>query len=364
MSYILSFILTISIIVFIHELGHYVVARLCGVNIDEFSIGFGKILYSKVLKNGEKWKICLLPFGGYVKMKGDTNSSSWSGVDVDVSEGQKIGNFHYKKTWQKALIIFAGPFANYLLSFVIFFILSLSFGSVKIEPIIGGFSENSIAKEYGMQVGDKIIAINGDKISDFSEIRIKIATSVGDEFLIDYQRGDVYNSVKIKPRKVEITDDIGYKVNMFMLGVSSVDPEYVKVGFFDSVISSFKKCYNISKNTLIAIKQLLTGKRSIKELSGPLKIAEYSQKMVSDGLFSFMMFIALISINIGLVNLLPIPVLDGGHLLVYSIETIINRKLPNIVNNAMMYFGVVVIVAMMAIGIFNDVWSLFLKLSL
>lgn len=336
--YIFSFIFIISILVFVHEYGHYIVAKLFKVKILEFSLGFGKELWGKDLKSGERFKICMLPLGGYVKMYGDESAASSNSEKIyDLSKEERQDTFFFKPLWQKFLIVLAGPLANYLFAFVILVYVFSFHGKLYNLPEITKIYPDTPAAAAGLQTGDVIKEISGKKIRDFSDVRemILINPEVTLDVLIKRQESELM--LKITPAAKQSEDDFGGKNRVGFLGVASDKVEYRKVNILTAIPRSAQELYDMSYLTLVALKQIILGQRSLSDLSGPVRIAKYSGDVTKqaltprDGQIKIVLlfwFMAMISMNLGLVNLLPIPLLDGGHLFFYIIEFIKGKPLP------------------------------------
>lgn len=355
-----SFIAIISLIVFIHEFGHFFVARLCGVKVEEFSIGFGKKLFSWRDKKDTQWKFCLLPFGGYVKMFGDRNAASMpdSSAIAEMSDADKKLSFVGKNVWQRMAIVSAGPIANFLLAIFIFTILFKINGVTKVLPIVDEVIANSAAFEAGVKKGDQVVAINEKEISQFDEIRMAVMSAKEQQLTFKIKRGEEFLELKIAP-KIEVRKDFfGDEVEIATLGVSAATIDHKKINLAESFVHANKETYNISVAVLKAAGELITGQRSVKELGGPIKIAKYSGKTVEMGMLVVAWFMAMISINLGVMNLLPIPALDGGHLFYYIIEAIRGKPLSQKTQQIGFRFGFSLLISLMIFTTLNDVWQL------
>lgn len=356
-----SFILIISLIVFIHEFGHFYVARLCGVKIEEFALGFGKELFGFNDKKGTRWKFCLVPLGGYVRMYGDKNGASIPDLEQikDMSEAEKKQSFIFKNVYQRIAIVAAGPIANFLLAITIFTFLFQVNGVVKILPIISEVIEKSPAYEAGLKKGDRITALNGQEIKDFEEIREIVSQNSDKELLVKINRNNEIIDFTVTP-KVKVTKDLfGNEIKIAMLGVSSTEISHHNLNLSESFIEANKETYRVSIAIFKAIGELITGKKSVEELGGPIKIAQYTGKTVEMGILAVLWFMAMISVNLGVMNLLPVPVLDGGHLFYYLCEVIFRKPLPQKVQQIGFQLGFSLVLALMLFTTFNDIRGLF-----
>lgn len=352
--FILPFLIVITIVVFVHELGHYIAARAFDVKVKDFAIGFGKELFGKTDKNGTRWKMCLIPFGGYIKTLGDENAASFeTGLEKTVSEEELKYSLAYKKPYQKFIVSGAGPFANFVLATLVFFIMSLTFGITYTPPYVGSVVENGIAKKLGILEGDKIISVNGKNISDFKEIKKHIILSHTQNIIFLIERNKA---------PIEFNVNFGdLKPSERVLGISSVNHELQHVNAIEALQFSVTETLNIIDLTYSALVNMIKSRHGAGSVGGPIRIASESQKAMNNGLPYFMYFIALISINLGFINLIPIPLLDGGSMLINSVEMIVRRKLPNIVYKILYYIGIVVVAGLMLLGIFNDIYSMIFK---
>ncbi len=355
-----SFIVLISIIVFIHEFGHFFVARLCGVKIDEFSLGFGREIFGFNDKKNTRWKFCLIPLGGYVKMYGDKNGASMPDLAEaeKMSEEEKKHSFIFKNVYQRIAIVAAGPIANFLLALVIFTFLFQVNGLNKVLPIIGEVMENSAAAEAGLQKGDKVMAIDGKEIKDFEAIRAIISESADKKLQLTISRSNDVVEIFVTPKFQSRKDFFGDEIKVGTLGVTASEIAHEDLNLGQSFIQAGKETYSVSVAIFKAIGELITGKRSVEELGGPIKIAKYTGKTVEMGATAILWFVAMISVNLGVMNLLPIPVLDGGHLFYYLVEVIFRKPLSPQVQKIGFQIGLSLVLTLMLFTTFNDIRQL------
>ncbi len=356
-----SFVLIISFIVFIHEFGHFYIARLCGVKVDEFSIGFGKELFGFNDKKGTRWKLCLLPFGGYVKMYGDRNGASMPDlklVDAMSEEEEKKKSFIGKNVWQRMAIVAAGPIANFLLAILIFTILFKINGLNIISPIVEDVLQNSAAIEAGLIKDDKILSIEGKEIDNFDDVRELVVNSLSDSLIFKIERQAKILEVKVIPKIQTRTDFFGDEISVRTIGITASKLSHQDLSLLESFSTANKETYRLSLTIFKTIGELITGKRSVKELGGPIKIAKYSGKTVNMGFVTVLWFIAMISLNLGVMNLLPIPILDGGHLFYYAVEAIRRKPLPESAQKIGFQIGLSLVVALMIFTTINDIQQL------
>jgi len=356
----LWFVVILSIIVFIHEFGHYYIAKLAGVKIDAFAIGFGPEIFGWNDKSGTRWKICCLPMGGYVKMYGDVNPASMPDAEKmqEMKPEEKNVAFHYKPLPAKAAIVFAGPLANFLLAFAILTFFFSYYGKPLTTTEISAVSEGGAAFEAGLVSGDVIASIDGTKVKEFSDIQRIVALNTGTPVEIEFLHNGEPKKVNLTPKISVRTDLFGNEVKGALLGIRANVISYEKLNAGSAAVEAVKETYNLSAGTLTAIWQMVTGKRSAREISGPIGIAKYSGQSADKGLPTVLWFMVVISINLGLVNLFPIPALDGGHLLYYTIEALRGEPMAEKFQQWGFRFGIAIIGTLAVFAIFNDIRNL------
>jgi regulator of sigma E protease len=441
-----AFILVLSVLVFVHEWGHYIVARMCGVQVETFSIGFGKELLGINDKNGTRWKISLIPLGGYVKLYGDVDPAS-AGYSDDVkeegevvrpmTEAERKQAFFAQSVWKRAAIVFAGPLINYIFAFIVLALLFTFNGQPITPPTAAAVIIDSSADKNGFLPHDEIISIDGNKISTFEDIRreMMIALDLKKHFVV--RRNGELIDIHAAPEKDIQEDRFGFKHSRGLLGlisprhavkldtiksidgksfsdleqiqktiekkmgtvmvlqiesgeskqllrvkplrefnVSYDDPEsadygvlylantqanqFVKHTFPVAAVQALEQCWVITRGTLEALGQMVTGTRSATELGGVIRIGALAGDMAQQGLIAFIMFAALLSINLGLINLFPIPMLDGGHLVFYAFEAAAGRPVPERIQEYAFRLGLVFLVGIMVFANLNDLIQLLL----
>jgi regulator of sigma E protease len=356
--YILGFILVLGPLVFVHELGHYLVGRWNGVHAERFASGFGSEIAGWTDKRGTRWSVCALPLGGFVQFAGDMGPSgrtdpAWLALPAE----QRNRTFQAKTLWQRASIVLAGPLTNFLFAILILAGFALAYGKAVTPPVIAGFAENSAAEEAGLKVGDRIVSVDGQEITYFTDISPLIAHRPNEKVAIQVDRsGDVQVRDLVIGENLE-KDRFGNEYRIGMLGVASGEPQTEPVSVFEAPVVAVGQTYDIVKLMVSSIGQIITGRRSVKELGGPLKIAQYSGEQFSLGLEPFIFFVALISINLGFINLLPIPMLDGGHLLFYLVEAVRRRPASPQVQEWALKSGVALVLGLMIFVTVNDLVS-------
>ncbi len=363
--WIVGFLLVLGPLVTVHELGHYLVGRWFGVKAESFSVGFGKELAGWTDKRGTRWKLSALPLGGYVQFKGDMDPASIPHPDeLDKIPPEERGDsFHHKPLWQRALIVFAGPATNILVAIAIFAAFNLAYGKpVPVDPAqqnaIAKFADDSPAEAAGMKVGDRIIAVDGYRIGTMQDLTERVVIYPGRTFAITIERGGKRSDLEVTAATSVETDQFGNVSKVGRIGVYSSTLRFEPVGGGEALSLAFAQCGSIVRMMVIGIKQILVGERSLKELGGPLKIAKYSGEQLSLGPQPFVWFIALISLNLAFINLLPIPALDGGHLAFYAAEAIRRKPVGPRGTEIAYRTGVALVLVLMVFVTVNDVLSL------
>lgn len=441
------FILVLSLLVFVHEWGHYIVARMCGVKVEIFSIGFGKEIYGWNDKNGTRWKISMIPLGGYVKMFGDTDPAS-AGHSDNVKDGEKVRPltedersvaFFAKPVWKRFLVVLAGPAINFIFAIILLFGLYAFHGQPVTQPMASAIIVDSAADKAGFKPHDEIISIDGEKILRFEDIRRVVMVALDTPLEFKVIRGEEEITLNTTPNKQEITDRFGFTHSRGMLGIigpndgiaieniiavagrkvgtpdqirrqlnrnmdkqitielargeektdkfmisalSSLNeglkdkesPKYAALilanrtgefvlqhGVANGIKASITETWRISASTLKALGQMFTGTRSATELGGIIRIGAIAGDMAQAGLLAIITFTALLSINLGLINLFPIPMLDGGHLVFYIIEALKGKPVPDRMQEYAFRFGFVILIGMMLFANLNDLFQLFIK---
>ena len=349
--YLFAFVLVLSFVVIVHEGGHFFIARRCGVRVEEFSLGFGKELWGRTDKKGTRWKICLVPLGGYVKMLGDMDAASAKSSTNNVPKKLRPYTFMAQKLWKRAAIIFAGPATNYIFAIVVLgFVLYFS-GLGVLPAIVSEVEEGSVAEEIGMMEGDRIIQINGKEIKEFTDVqRIIRVTEFGKELNMRIDRDGEILDLKGTPKYME-----GFDYPRIGVRSSFKNMEVHDVGFFEAFAVSAKQTWDVTWDTLYYLGQIIIHGRPPREMRGPLGIAEASGDAFLEGPLVLLIFIANISIAVGLMNLLPIPLLDGGHLALYLLEAIRGKALSESAQTKIMWVGFSILMGLVGYTFFLDI---------
>ena len=358
--WIVGFLLVLGPLVTVHELGHYLVGRWFGVKAEAFSIGFGKELTGWTDSQGTRWKLSALPLGGYVQFKGDMNPASIPDAEAidSATEEERDGSFHHAALWKRALIVFAGPATNILVTLAIFASFNLAYGRFEASSEVGSFAEVSAGREAGLQVGDRIEAIDGAPVVNFNEVAQRVMMYPGKTVELAVERNGRELVIPVTIGDFTEQDRFGNESRIGRIGVYSGPPETSSVGPVEAIALSVDQSWDLVRMMVTGIAQILTGDRSVKELGGPIKIAKYSGEQLSLGLMSFVSFAALISLNLAFINLLPIPALDGGHLAFYAAEAVRRKPVGPRGQELAYRTGVGLVLALMLFVTINDLASL------
>ncbi len=363
--YVVPFLILLGVLVFVHEFGHFIIARWTGVSVSAFSIGFGKELWSTTDKKGTVWKISAIPLGGYCQFLGDADeSSSTSEVDLSkYSEEEKKHLFVTQSPYKKLAISVAGPLFNYLFAFITFFGLFYFIGSYDIPPVVSDVIKDSPAQTAGIMKNDKIIEINGKKINDWSDINKEISIAI-DNVALKIERNNQVISVNVPLVEMEYAfDETEKPIKRRMIGIKGETKQFKVVKdnfqFIPSIKKSAEEVYNITDMTLRGIGQMIMGERSGEDVGGIIRIAEMSGDISKTrGILDFLYFMALLSINLGLINLFPIPVLDGGHVVIYLLEIVSRREINAKLRDGLFKIGLGFILFLMVFATWNDIQHL------
>lgn len=354
-----AFVLVLGPLVFIHELGHYLVGRWFGVKAESFSIGFGKELFGWTDRRGTRWKLSLLPLGGYVQFAGDMNPASQPDPDwLALPADEREKTFQAKPLYQRALIVLAGPLTNFLLAIAILGSFNYAYGKLVVPPVIGVIQQGSVAEKVGLQLGDRIVSVRGDRIDNFLEVRLAVAQHPGEAMDLVVERDGREVPIPVVAATKVDTDEFGNQQRIGYLGIMANGFGRVPLGPVGSVVEAGRQTREIVGMMLTGIGQIATGRREVKELGGPIKIAKFSGEQLVSGWQNFAFFVAMISINLGFINLLPIPVLDGGHLAFYAAEAVRRKPVSQRGQEWAFRTGMAFVLALMLFVTINDVASL------
>ena len=363
--YVVPFIFLLGVLVFVHELGHFLIARWCGVRVTDFSIGFGKQLWGFTDKHQTNWKICAIPLGGYCQFLGDANGASAGEDDAalkEMTDEEKREAFAFQSPWKKLAIVLGGPGFNYLFAIVVFALMFMFIGKFTFPPVVGEVMPDGAASVAGIQSGDRILEVNGNKIKTFTDISTEVALTVGKNVDVKLQRGDEILNINVELKEIEVEEN-GTKTRRPMLGIksqSSIELDQNKLSPWNAFAEAGYETWRITIGTLRGVHQMITGQRGTEDLGGIIRIAEMSGDISKkQGLIDFIAFMALLSINLGLINLFPIPVLDGGHVVIFVIEIITRREINEKLKNFLFKCGFALLLALMIFATWNDISHLF-----
>jgi regulator of sigma E protease len=359
LGFVVPFLLILTVLVFVHEMGHFLVARWHGVRVEVFSIGFGREIFGFTDRAKTRWKFSMIPLGGYVKFFGDANAASQPGDDVaQLSEEERKVAFPCQGLAARSWIVAAGPLANFLLAIVLFAALFATVGQPFTPAVIGDIVEGSAAAEAGLQPEDRIVAIDGDAIERFEDVQRIVRPSPNQELSIEVLRDGERIALVAVPKASTQTDNFGNTQTIGLLGVTRTGVEYVRHGPGVALWRATLETWEVTTDTLDAVGQIIVGARSTDELGGPIRIAQMSGTVAQIGFATVIWFMAVLSVNLGLINLFPIPMLDGGHLLFYGIEAARGRPLGERAQEYGFRIGLALVFSLMIFVTFNDLANL------
>ena len=354
---IIAFLCAIGPLVFIHELGHYWVARLFGVGAEQFSIGFGREIAGWTDKRGTRWKVGWLPLGGYVRFVGDMNPASQPEPETDVPEEIRAKSFHHKPWWQRFLIVLAGPAANFLLAIAIFAAFFMTFEMPNTPAVADGVARGSAAEEAGLQKGDRILEVADRDIDSFEELRRTVAIRPDALVQVRYERAGEERQATVRLGKESRKDEFGQPYVVGLLGIQPPPAKLERLSAVEAVPAGVRATANMTRLIVEIIGQIVTGERSAREVGGPLRMAQVAGQRASLGLADFVYLIAAFSINLGFINLLPVPMLDGGHLVFYVAEGIRRRPVSERAQDWAFRGGLALLLALLLFTTVNDLAS-------
>lgn len=360
LSYVIPFLAVLTVIVFVHEMGHYLVARWNGVAIDVFSIGFGRELFGWNDNRGTRWRISAIPLGGYVRFLGDMNAASLPDPDATSTVAPELAPrlFVNKSVWQRIAIVAGGPIANVLLTFFILYALLLGYGRYTIPPVIGEVLPESVAMEAGFEAGDTILSVDGYAVRGFEDFQRYVATSPERPVVVELQRNGAEQMLTLVPEAVEVEDRFGNNQRIGRIGVSrdvaETEVTLYRPGPVEAIGMTVEEIRFIIQRTGAFLADFFVGRGDVEQLGGPVKVAKVSGEVATLGIVALINLMALLSLNIGIFNLLPVPMLDGGHLLYYFAEAIRGRPLSMRVQEMGFRFGFALVMALMVFTLFND----------
>ena len=354
---VIAFLCAIGPLVFFHELGHYWVARWFGVGAEQFSIGFGREIAGWTDKRGTRWKVGWLPLGGYVRFVGDMNPASQPDHEADVAPELRAISFHHKPWWQRFLIVLAGPVANFLLAIAIFAAFFMVYELPNTPAVATGVSAGSAADRAGLKIGDRIVEVDGRHIGSFEDLRRTVSIRPGAEVEIIYERDSVEREIAVTLGRETRKDEFGQPYVIGLLGLQPPPVRLERLSAVEAVPAGVRATANMTGMIVEIIGQIVTGERSAKEVGGPLRMAQVAGQRMSLGWPEFVYLIAAFSINLGFINLLPVPMLDGGHLVFYVAEGIRRRPVSERAQDWAFRGGLALLLALLLFTTVNDLAS-------
>ncbi|MDB5525232.1 MAG: rseP [Rhizobium sp.] len=359
-----AFLLVISIIVFIHEMGHYLVGRWSGIKILAFSFGFGPELAGFTDKHGTRWKISAIPLGGYVRFYGDEDAASKPDFDAlnDLPPEERARTFMGAKLWKRAATVAAGPIANFLLAIFILSVIFIAFGKYVADPIVTKVNPGSAAEIAGVLPGDYLLALDGSTVETFDDVRRYVSVRPDIPVTLTVRRGQEQIELHVVPKLTEIKDQFGNKIELATIGIVTSKTEgnmrIVEYSPAGAVVEAARETWHIVTGTFDYISNLVTGRMKADQLGGPIRVAQASGQVATLGFVALMHLAAVLSVSIGLLNLMPVPVLDGGHLLFYAIEALRGRPLGEMAQGVAFRIGLALVLCLMVFATWNDITSL------
>lgn len=350
-SYVVPFLIILTIVVFVHEFGHYYIARINGVRVEAFSVGFGRELFGFTDSHGTRWKFCLIPLGGYVKMLGDADAAS---ATVDAEAAQSEDSFPAKTVGQRAAVVFAGPAANFIFAIVVLALLFVFSGRPYTSSVVGEVRDGSPAATAGVLQDDRIVAVDGTEVESFADLQAIVRHQPDVPLVFSIERGDERFDLTVTPELDVITDRFGSEHRVGLIGISSNALEIRPMDPFSAFGAAVTETGAMVMGTLRALWEMIVGSRGAEELGGPLRIAQMSGDVAANGLVPAVWFVAILSINLGLINLFPIPMLDGGHLVLYTIEAARGRPLTERSQEIAFRVGLAMVMSLMVFATWND----------
>lgn len=359
LSYLVPFLCVLTIVVFVHEMGHFLVARWCGVGIKAFSIGFGPEIFGFDDRHGTRWRVAWIPLGGYVKFVDDENAASAGQTSLDeLSPEDRAKSFQGKPLVQRAAIVAAGPIANFILAIVIFTFMFSVYGERITAPKVDAVSPNSAAERAGFKPGDEVVSIDGDEIDNFATMQRLVSMSPDQDLRFVVDRGGAKVELTATPERKEITDRFGNTLKIGLLGIQrSASPDDWSWERHDpatALVMAVQECYFVISRSLGYLYDVIMGREDADQLGGPIRIAQISGQVATAGFVALLNLAAIISVSIGLINLFPIPMLDGGHLLFYGIEALRGKPLSESTQEIGFRIGLAFVLMLMIFATWND----------
>ncbi|MEL6819122.1 MAG: RIP metalloprotease RseP [Pseudomonadota bacterium] len=364
LGFLLPFFFVLLVVVFIHELGHYLVGRWCGIGAKVFSVGFGPEVFGFTDRKGTRWRLSAIPLGGYVRFVGDMNAASTKAeMDEGLSEDERAQAFHNKSVWRRAATVVAGPAANFVLAIVIFTLIFSIWGRSIADPVVSQVSDGSAAQEAGLLPGDVFISLDGNPVDTFSDVQRYVGPRADTPITMVVKREDQQIEIFITPARLEIEDRFGNKMEQGVIGVSADREDasfrtktYAPV---DAFTEAFRETGYIISRTGGYLAGVVVGRERADQIGGPIRVAQISGQVATLGWLALINLVAVLSISIGLLNLLPVPVLDGGHLMFYAAEALRGRPMSENAQEMAYRVGFALILGLMVFATWNDISIVF-----
>ena len=361
---LVPFLFVLMVVVFVHELGHYLVGRWCGIGAVVFSVGFGPEIVGFTDRRGTRWRLSAIPLGGYVKFVGDMNVASAPNrhADENLSAELQAVAFHRKSVGRRAATVFAGPAANFLLAIVLFAMIFTFFGRGIADPVVSDLSEGGAAEAAGLQPGDLVVSLDGNPVTQFNDIQRYVSVRAGQAIETVVERDGDPITFTLVPERLEIEDNFGNKMEQGVIGIINNREtggfRVERYGFGESVLLATAETWYVVQRTGTYIGGVLTGRENADQIGGPIRVAQVSGQVATLGIVALLNLAAILSVSIGLLNLLPVPILDGGHLLFYLFEALRGRPVPERMQEVGYGIGLALIVGLMVFATWNDITML------
>jgi regulator of sigma E protease len=360
-GYIVPFIIVLSLLVFVHEMGHYLAGRWSGIRILAFSIGFGPEIIGWTDRHGTRWKISIIPLGGYVRFYGDDDASSrpdFNGLE-QMSEEERAQTFSGARLWKRAVTVAAGPIANFILAIAIFAVIFSIYGKPVSDPVVSEVKPGSAAEQAGFQPGDRIVSVDGSSVTTFTDLQRYVSMRPGIRIDAKVERAGQTVDLFVTPVSTEITDNFGNKIEVGIIGVmsnaQSGNFRVEKLNPLQAIGEGALQSWHVVTGTYDYLSNMIAGRMKADQLGGPIRIAQASGEMASVGIAALLQLAAVLSVSIGLLNLMPVPVLDGGHLLFYAIEAVRGRPVGPAAQEIAFRIGLAMVLSLMVFATWNDI---------
>lgn len=360
---IIPFLVVLTLIVFVHEMGHYLAGRWCGIGITAFSVGFGPELLGFNDRSGTRWKLCAIPLGGYVKFHGDEDAASTPdyGKLEGLSAEERKSTFLGAALWKRAVTVAAGPIANFVLAIAIFSVTFASYGRQVADPVVAEVRQPSAAAEAGILPGDLLVAIDGAPVRTFDDVRRYVSLRPEVPIVVTIQRNGETSELRMVPQRTELTDQFGNKMEVGVIGIVTTEAtgnfRVVQYGPIEAIGQGALQSWHIVTGTFDYLSNVVTGRMKADQIGGPIRVAQASGQMATLGVAALLQLAAVLSVSIGLLNLMPVPVLDGGHLMFYAVEGLRGRPVGPRTQEIAFRIGMALILMLTVFATWNDTFG-------